>query len=975
MPPKRQIMIKSILAHAAGRSTTFAMLLLLSVFSGLSSGCSHHNRQAGTAAPHLTSISVTLGKTTIAQGESEVSTAVAKDQNGATMSGVVFTWASSDAAIATVSDGATTGLAPGTTDITAASGGVTSVGARLTVTAPIPHVTSIVVSPGSATIAVGETQLFSAQAKDQSGAEMPGVVFSWASSSGGVAAIADGTATGVTAGTSVVSASSAGVTSNMAALTVTDVPIGSGGSTTASSEELIGQDLQAGTITEEQGFIYRVYAAFGSPDLPSKYASALRGMIDSPIAKEMAKRYSTLSPEAKAALLPYFSPPIYKGSWGDLDLTSAPSARLQAKSASSRPQEVFASGCGDNTLPSMNADWLFKTTAHFKIWYRTSAPPAHYNPDPFTPEQAEAAAAKIEGVAEEVYDKLTQHFGKVPLSDVNEVCNGGDGLIDIYMTRMKNNALAMTAAFVPGCAERPTWMWISPDQVLNGNDARDVFAHEFMHMIDFAYSRGGDCEEYVWLGEAAGNWAIDFVYHDDQYEQKGQTNGYAPYGTYAPCYYDTDFAAPLEQAAFPYSGCNGYSDYVFLFYLSNKYGPESIRRIFEYAQLYNSLDSLDAALSSAGGLKTVWPDFVTAGWNDWEGGVAGDFYKWDSLKEGRKVWLARDPAGSGAEVLEVDLKGQKEKTILLDDYFGMSSSIEPLGARYMDIKFTDDTARIITFNNNPINAINVSRLAVRALIKINGQWQPPEDWTNIPIKTFCRDAKAERIEELVVMYSSSDTTRPRESSVIFLNDGSSVNNFVPTLAVSNVGCWRWEGTTSLTTNSIDGPVTIESAAVVYDLDPAGFPGLTDAGLSLGYALFSTSAGSNASYSISGTDTATGCSITGSASAPMLIEPNGPVTHHDGGLILNFGLPDPLHRVVIGTGNTIIAGVSETYACKDSSELIVGDKSVKWFSIPQPPSQMAVTVGDDGQSIIGNWTRSDDEGDKVSVWNLHAVREP
>jgi hypothetical protein len=962
-------------ANAAGRSPILATLILFSVLSGLLSGCSHdYNRGGGAVAPHLASITVTLAKATIAAGESEVVSAVARDQNGVVMNGVAFAWTSSNSGVATVSDGAATGVAAGITDITASNAGVTSDGARLTVTAAIPRVTSITVSPGSAAIAVAQTQLFTAQAKDQYGADMQGVVFNWGSSSTTVASIADGTATGVAIGTTAITASSGGVTSNMAPLTVTDTPVGATGSTTSTSEQLIEQDLQTGTITEEQAFIYKVYAAFGSPDLPSKYASALGGMIDSPISKEIGKRYSALSPAAKAALLPYLSPPIYKGSWGDLSLASAPSARAHAASARVNPQEVFATGCGDNVLPSMNADWLFKTTAHFKIWYRTSSPPAHYNPDPYTPEEAEAAATKIEAVAEDVYDKLTQHFGKVPLSDVNEVCNGGDGLIDVYMTRMNYKALAMTSAFVPGCAERPTWMWIAPDRVLGGNDARDVFAHEFMHMIDFAYSRGGDCEEYVWLGEAAGNWAIDFVYPNDQYEQQGPANGYAPYGSYAPCYYDTDFAAPLEQAAFPLSGCNGYSDYVFLFFLSKKLGPDSIRRIFEFAQLHNSLDSLDAAIESAGGLRTVWPDFVTAGWNDWEAGVADDFYKWDSLKEGRKVWLARDPAASGAQVLEFDLKGLKEKTILLDDYFGMSASIEPLGARYMDIKFTDDAARIITFNNRPLNAMNVSRLAVRALIKINGQWQPPEDWTNIPIKTFCRDAKAQRIEELVVMYSNSDTTRPRESSVIFLNNGSSVNNFVPTLAVSNVGCWRWEGTTSLTTHSIDGPVTIESATVIYDQDPAGLPGLTDAGLSLGYDLLTTSAGSSASFSISGTDTVLGCTITGSASAPMLIEPNGPITHHDGSLIQNFGLPDPLHRAVIGTGTTLIAGVAETYACKDSAEVVTGDKMVKWFSLPQPPSQAAITVSDDGQSIAGSWSRTDDEGDKVSVWNLHAVRE-
>jgi hypothetical protein len=288
------------------------------------------------------------------------------------------------------------------------------------------------------------------------------------------------------------------------------------------------------------------------------------------------------------------------------------------------------------------------------------------------------------------------------------------------------------------------------------------------------------------------------------------------------------------------------------------------------------------------------------------------------------------------------------------------------------IKFTDDAARIVTFNNKPLQLSgDLSHLAVRALMKINGQWQPPEDWTNLPTKTFCRDAKAGRIEELVVMYSNSSRARPRESSVLFLDDNQKV---LPTLDVSNVGCWRWEGTSSLTTHTVDGPVTIESATVIYDEDPTALPGLTDGGLSLGYDIFTTSAGSSASYSISGTDVAIGCTITGSASEAMLIEPNGPVTHHDGDLILNFGLPDPLHRAVLGTGRTIIAGVVETLACRDSTEVVTGDKTVTWLSLPQPPSQAAVTVSDDGQSITGTWTRTDDEGEKVSVWNLHAVRE-
>jgi hypothetical protein len=93
--------------------------------------------------------------------------------------------------------------------------------------AAAPTLTSITVSPAGANIGVGQRQTISAEARDQHGAVMPGVAFSWASSDSGVAIVIDGVATGVTAGSAGITASSAGVTSNAAQLTVAALAKGS----------------------------------------------------------------------------------------------------------------------------------------------------------------------------------------------------------------------------------------------------------------------------------------------------------------------------------------------------------------------------------------------------------------------------------------------------------------------------------------------------------------------------------------------------------------------------------------------------------------------------------------------------------------------------------------------------------------------------------------------------------------------------
>ena len=176
-------------------------------------------------APTLATITVTTASSSIAVNATDQFTAVAKDSNGNTMSGVAFTWTSSATSVATInSSGLATGLLAGTSQITASSGGVTSSAVTLTVT-PGPLAT-ITVTAASSSIAVNATDQFTAVGKDSAGDTLTGLTFTWASTATSVATInSSGLATGLLAGTTQITAASGGVTSSAVTLTVTPGPV------------------------------------------------------------------------------------------------------------------------------------------------------------------------------------------------------------------------------------------------------------------------------------------------------------------------------------------------------------------------------------------------------------------------------------------------------------------------------------------------------------------------------------------------------------------------------------------------------------------------------------------------------------------------------------------------------------------------------------------------------------------------------
>ena len=130
-------------------------------------------RSSGAAFSPCTPISrieVSPLSATVEAGSQQQFTARAFDPGGDEVAGIILTWQSSNPAVATIDQsGRATALSAGSTLIRAIGRGVESQAATLTVNQPAPILTSVTISPVSAVSRVGETQQFTAQARNNLG--------------------------------------------------------------------------------------------------------------------------------------------------------------------------------------------------------------------------------------------------------------------------------------------------------------------------------------------------------------------------------------------------------------------------------------------------------------------------------------------------------------------------------------------------------------------------------------------------------------------------------------------------------------------------------------------------------------------------------------------------------------------------------------------------------------------------------------
>ncbi len=262
-----------------------------------------------------------------------------------------------------------------------------------------------------------------------------------------------------------------------------------------SSLELIDEALERGEIDAETALIYQVFATFGDPRLPSQYQGNDSQPSDREIAGELAERFATLSPQAKATLKPFTIPPYHAGSWWDLSRQpSGPGV------AAYRPCDMLT---GIDVPFYEDWEYLDSDGGHVRIWWLAKHP-----------EDASKARALIE-VVETIWGHLTTLMGRQPPTDGGGLrpCRGGSDRLDISLVDILG----------PGEVGAVTWRTRSPapgqatgaqgNPVASARPRPDAHAdgarliHELMHTFQLAFNIS-DYEEYKWWREATATWAI-----------------------------------------------------------------------------------------------------------------------------------------------------------------------------------------------------------------------------------------------------------------------------------------------------------------------------------------------------------------------------------------------------------------------------------------------------------------------------------
>jgi peptidoglycan/xylan/chitin deacetylase (PgdA/CDA1 family)/uncharacterized protein YjdB len=172
-----------------------------------------------TTAPasRLTTVVASPTTATVQAGSTTSFSVVGLDQFSQPMSGQIFVWTSSDPSVAAVnalnSEGQNTAIVTGINPhgghvtLLVSDQGVSAPPIPVTVTQASPVLTTVSVTPTNASINVGKTQAFSASGTDQFGAPFSLPLVTFSSENTDVATIdSNGVATGVSAGTALITA-------------------------------------------------------------------------------------------------------------------------------------------------------------------------------------------------------------------------------------------------------------------------------------------------------------------------------------------------------------------------------------------------------------------------------------------------------------------------------------------------------------------------------------------------------------------------------------------------------------------------------------------------------------------------------------------------------------------------------------------------------------------------------------------------
>ncbi|MBC8076061.1 MAG: hypothetical protein H7Y32_08305, partial [Chloroflexales bacterium] len=355
-----------------------------------------------------------------------------------------------------------------------------------------------------------------------------------------------------------------------------------------------------------------------------------------------------------------------------------------------------------------------KTSANIKVWYH-----------PYNDGDAATARSICEIVDGTIWPQLVPFIGHGPLPDDTMPHTGGDARFDIYLVDSSS-----TLSFpLDKCEQTPTYMLVN-----RAGHTRSQLAELLMRAI----LRGHDvasCDEYEWLFWATTNWAMDYVFPQDNAEH-----------ALAPAYLD-EAGLPLNYGygpdgvvPLPLPGGELFADgaYLWPFYLARELGDSDlVGALWDRSREPDSLAMTNDVIP--GGFKRQWPAFARANWN----------------REPVDMYTLADnlPVGATAIVSEeVRLAGAPSR------HFDMPAKVEYLAAEYYHFTFPDDSVRSVLFSNPfaPDLGSPNPHATVQAIYHTDAGGWTLENWTDKQFAPFCRDLRAERITELTVIVSNSD---------------------------------------------------------------------------------------------------------------------------------------------------------------------------------------------------------------------------
>jgi len=659
-----------------------------------------------------------------------------------------------------------------------------------------------------------------------------------------------------------------------------------------SSGELIDAAEASGALDHDTALLDRVYLLFGDARLPAEFRGEDTPIIDSPYMEVVRQQFATLSPAMQAAVQPFLVPPAYKDSWVNVRSGSP----VQA-SDTPPPCQFFSDR------------WAFvdAQTSPVRVWYEADS-----GEDALAASRAATEVDKFWSREIDLMHRPGTATG-FPVSDAAESCSGGDSRLDIYLTDLSSYLAGITIPF-SFCGATAAYIELERDVPIG------TLIHEVFHAIQDSFPVSGcfAADDYRWWFEGGATWAEDYV-ESALYPGIQSEHGWASK-------YMQDRKIQLDIHEDPLRPYHGYSTYLLPFYIWHSTGnADFVRVAWENCAREPAIEALDHALP--GGLDAVWPEFAKRNWNK---PPVDDYKNWDKITysatlDDAKVMAATSDITiheldyelphTSAIYYDLDLSGAPNPSVVFWNGVTTKLAERDISGGAIGPQYVNDAA-----GNDEIKGAHVS-----ALIRRGEAWTQ-EDWTSRPYVAYCRDNLAERIDELVLIISSSEfADRSRKLKPPGLP---------PFLFVSNVGCAQWKGTVSFSS-----PGVMTTADVTFKPDQSSGPP---------FIHFSAEGGLTWSVSAQGCN-ASGSATLGTASLTLY----------------NFLPPDnPAHGTYVGAGVSPLLSVCG------------GSYAFPWWTVPAQPFLPGIP-NTRWLRVSGNGRTMDDTSTVSPAawhWHLEAQRQ-